>query len=247
MTPVNSPRSRFVQSCCAVALGALAITACSNADSTQELPVATAPPVPPSTTTTTLPPATQPPATEAPVTTEVTTTTEAATTTTAAPGESISLRGDGIGTTFFGAESDGVLAYVESVLGPPTGDTGWVTAFDSPFGVCPGSQVRGVRWYDLVLLFSDVSDVSSSGQHLFHFQYGGTDGPTQPAGITTASGLGIGDSVTRVRELYPDAQVIDDELFGPTFITGDGMSGYLSSAADDGTVGIISGGQACGE
>jgi hypothetical protein len=246
MDSVNSPRSRFVQTCAAAALMAMAITACSNADSTKELPVATAPPVPPSTTTTTLPPVTQPPATEPPATTVAPTTTEAATTT-VVPGVSLTLRGDGIGTTFFGAESEGVLAYVESVLGPPTGDTGLVSAFDSPFGVCPGSQVRGVSWYDLVLLFSDASDVSSSGPHLFHFQYGGTDGATKPEGVTTDAGLAIGDTVARLQELYPDAQVIDDELFGPTFFSPDGLSGYLSSAAADGTIGIISGGQACGE
>jgi hypothetical protein len=250
MELVKTRNRRVTQ--CAAALLVLAIGAgCSDADTADEAPVATAPPVPASTTTTTLPPTTPAPAPETtlpPTTLAPTTTVEAVTTTTLPPGAALTMRGDGLGTTFFGAEAESVIAYLTSVLGPPTQDSGWGTAFDSPFGVCPGSEARGVGWFDLLLLFSDSTEFSSSGRHLFYYQYGGNLAESQPDGLRTEIGLTVGDSIGRVRELLPDVEINEDELFGTTFLESpNGLAGYLTSSADDGVVQFMTSGQACGE
>jgi hypothetical protein len=248
---VNTLRTRSLVCCVSALVFGAVIVGCSDPDASREQPIVTAPPIPPSTTSTVAPVtvATTVAAVTTPPTVAIeTTTTAEATTTTVPAGAALTLREDGIGTTFFGADPDAVVAYVQSILGAPTQDSGWVTAFDSPFGVCPGSEVRGVSWFDLTLLFSDATDLQDASPHFFHYQYGGNGVDTQPAGIVTDKGLAIGDTVVRLREVYPLVQVFDDELFGSTFVvSGGGLTGYLTSSADDGTINIVSGGQSCGE
>ena len=55
----------------------------------------------------------------------------------------------------FGGDPDSVIEYMRSLLGEPTGDTGWVDPFT--FALCEGTEVRRVNWGVLSLLFGDQS------------------------------------------------------------------------------------------
>ena len=57
-----------------------------------------------------------------------------------APGAELVLRANGLGDAVFGADPDGVIAYVTSIIGPSTVDTGWVDPLS--VGACPGTEFR---------------------------------------------------------------------------------------------------------
>ena len=73
------------------------------------------------------------------------------------------LRTDGFGSARFGAEPEGVIAYVTSILGGNTGDTGWVDPFT--FAACQGTVARRVDWGVLSLLFTDLSLFATERRH----------------------------------------------------------------------------------
>ncbi len=168
--------------------------------------------------------------------------------TTLAVGASISLRDDGLGDALFGAEPEGVIAYLKSLLGPPNGDTGWVSA---PERTCPGTEVRSVSWGDLGLLFGDQSLVSSQRRHFFEWSYGPPAGEViAPLGMTTpAPGrIGIGSNVTQLRSAYPAATLFaGDELVGPSASITDGLVAYLTNTGPSGVIKSLVGGHGCGE
>eukprot|EP01036_Dinobryon_divergens_P050169 gene50169-67182_t len=183
---------------------------------------------------------TAPPPTAAPTTVSTTpastttSTTVPATTTTSIPKAAVLvLRADGLGDALFGTDPDQVIAYVAANLGKPTADSGWADPF-SAFGVCPGTEVRGVTWGDLTLLFSDDSPVVSGRRHFFSYLLGPPFGSTvQPAGMTTAERIGVGNTVGELRFTYPDVELFDDELAGPSFLLASGINGGMTGLADD--------------
>ena len=122
------------------------------------------------TTTTQLPVTT----TAAPETTVAPETTQPAetTTTTIAPGASLILGPSSLGAAEFGTDPEAVITYVSSLIGPPSADSGWTDAITGGFGICPGNEVRGVSWNDLLLLFSDNTDVASGRRHFFSYVLG---------------------------------------------------------------------------
>jgi hypothetical protein len=211
------------------------------------------------TTTSTTPVATTPPVTTPPVTVaptvapttvaaSTTTSTVVATTTTSIPKAAVLvLRADGLGDALFGTDPDQVIAYVSANLGKPTADSGWADPF-SAFGVCPGTEVRGVTWGDLTLLFSDDSPIVAGRRHFFGYLLGPPFGATvQPAGMTTAERIGVGNTVGELRFTYPDVQLFDDELAGPSFLLASGINGGMTGLADDELVTFVSAGPRCGE
>ena len=193
-----------------VAVGLL--TSCSEDDSARR-PVNPAPSVAVATTTTSttvaaVGPTTTIAATSSLVVIEPTTSATAATVTTTAatPVSVVDVASElvllpvGVGTARFGAEADGVIAYISRYIGPPTADSGWIDALESPFGVCSGERVRGLQWGQLQLLFGDESSVSSTPGHFFSYRYGGfTDQPPVPAGLRTDSGLMLGSTLAQIR------------------------------------------------
>ncbi len=234
----------------ATVLVALTLGACA-ADTTAERAVNPAPSAPPSTTVapTTIPPTTVAPETTPPtapptVVTEPPTTP--ATTVTIASPASLFLRPGGLGDLPFGVAADPAIAQLSAILGPPTADSGWVAAFDSPFGVCPGDEVRGVTWDGLLTLFADETLIVSGQRHLFHYVYGPD---AKPSGLVTDSGIGLGSTVAAIRAAHPDAAVFDDELLGTAaFAIGTaGLGGTLTDTSDAGIVTTITGGEGCGE
>ena len=178
-----------------------------------------------------------------------TTTSEATTTTTTiAPVVGLALSGAGLGDALFGADAEGVIAFVSSILGAPTNDSGW----QDPLALgaaCPGNEVRFVDWNDLYLFFSDDSPAASGVRHFAAYTYGPPFGATlTPFGLATDAGLGVGSTVAQILTVYPAATISPDDGFtGPTFAIGDGLYGFLTGTAATDTVTAIVAGTGCGE
>jgi hypothetical protein len=202
-----------------------------------------------STTTTTAPPTTAPATTGATTTTTSTTSTSTTTTTTISPVvRELKLHLDGVGQAVFGAEPDVVIEYVQSLLGAPTGDTGWVDP--SSFALCPGNEVRRVDWGVLSLLFSDDTPVTFGRRHFFAWEYGREDQiGAEPQGLSTPGGTTLGSRVVDLRAEFPDVAVNpgeDNGVIPPNFYLNDNFRGLLTGATDDDVVTVMFGGYGCG-
>ncbi|MEP7201264.1 MAG: hypothetical protein ABI894_01575 [Ilumatobacteraceae bacterium] len=178
-----------------------------------------------------------------------TTTSTSTTSTTVAPGAELVLRANGLGDAAFGADPEGVIAYVTSIIGQPTVDTGWVDPLS--IGACPGTEFRQVYWADLTLQFSDDSAVTSGRRHFFSYVYGPSfvqGQPIAPAGLKTEAGVGVGSTVAELTGTYPTAVVSPgDDFGGPHFSINDSLFGFLTGVNPTDTVTSILGGQGCGE
>ena len=184
--------------------------------------------------------------------TGTTTTSVASSTTTTLPeAAKLVLRGDALGEVRFGVDAEGAIDYVESLLGPPDSDSGYVAA-TSEFGLCPGEQVRGVRWGDLLLLFGDESEVASGRLHFYGWKYGPVSGALpEPIGPATEGGVTLGSTVNEVLAAHPGADVYTDDVYGAGFDIDFGARGLVSgSLSDDSPNGVtlaMFGGVTCGE
>ena len=226
----------------AAATGLLLLGACSNETSN---PDAT---VPETTTTVAVTTTTVPATTTSTAAPTTTSTTLAPTTTTTVPAVvGLELSGDGLGDVLFGADAQGAIDYIVSVLGAPSNDTGWIDPM-SIGAACPGTEVRFVDWNDLYVFLSDDSGYASDARHFAGFVYGPAFGPTlNPFGLATGAGIAVGDTVAQVRAVYPSVIVTDDELAGPSFVLEDGLFGFLSGAAETDAIIAFQGGVGCGE
>jgi hypothetical protein len=163
--------------------------------------------------------------------------------------EQLALRGDGIGAAMFGGDPDAVIEYVRSLLGDPTGDTGWVDPFT--FALCDGTEVRRVDWGVLSLLFGDQSNFGSGRRHFFAWEYGlsGQIGDA-PQGLRTAGLVTLGSRVVDLRAEFPDVAVNpeeDDGFFSPAnFYVSDNFRGLLTGTAEDDVITVMFGGLGCG-
>jgi hypothetical protein len=164
-----------------------------------------------------------------------------------APGAELVLRPNGLGDAAFGADPDGVIAYVSSIIGAFTVDSGWVDPLS--VGACQGTELRQVTWGDLTLQFSDESSVTTGRRHFFSYLYGPTFGPQiAPAGLKTEAGIGVGSTVAELTGTYPSAVVNPgDDFGGPNFFINDGLVGFLTGVNPTDTVNSVLGGQGCGE
>jgi hypothetical protein len=229
------------------------IAACSSSSSSLPGTEPTAPPT--FVTTTTQPPTTTTSTTSTTTTTTTTTTTLPAPAATEPPATTeppavreLNLRGDGLGTATFGAEPEGVVAYVSAFLGSPTRDSGWI-APDS-FALCPGDEIRRIEWGVLRLSFGDVSDFGVGRRHFYGWEYG-LDGQLgdEPQGLRTVGGTTLGTRVLDLRAEFPDVfvQEGDEGLFPPSWYVSDYFNGYLTGVTDDDIVTVMLGGYFCGE
>ncbi|MEZ5280377.1 MAG: hypothetical protein R2770_07870 [Acidimicrobiales bacterium] len=181
-------------------------------------------------------------------TTEANTTTtsaaEAETTTTTTPPTTVdpgptglSLHGGGLGPVGFGRDVDTVLEYMGGIFGPATEDSGWVDSF-SGFGTCPGSEVRGVTYGSLQLLFGGPDDDRTFFSWAY-FDHGNGD----VFGLRTPLGIGLGSSPAEIADAYPDAEFDEgDESLPPSARFGD-----MWATLDADAVTYLSGGLSCGE
>ncbi len=227
-------------------VGGLALAACGGSgDDTASTTAFTLLPATSSTSTT---------STTTTSTTSTTTSTTTTTTTTIAPSTTVTdpavtellLSGDGIGTAGFGADPDGVVDYINSYLGPPSNDTGWIDPLT--IGLCSGDELRQVSWGVLTLLFGDVSDVVQGRRHFFGYGYGAqSEIGAAPVGLQTTRGVKIGSRVVDVRAAYPAATINpEDDFTPPFFFVNDSLRGFLTGVTDDATVTAILGGGDCG-
>lgn len=177
--------------------------------------------------------------------TSTTTSTPASTTTTIEVVMGLPVSATGLGDALFGADADGVVEFVNSILGIPTTDSGWIDPVATGTA-CPGNEVRFVDWKDLSLFFTD----SGSGvRHFASFTYGPAFGSTiSPYGLATDAGIGVGSTVAALRAAYPAVAVNPDDGFtGPNFHIEDGVFGFLTGADDTDTIISFVGGFGCGE
>jgi len=231
-----------------LAVGGLVLAGCASSDDDTSSTIDVT--ILPSTSTTT----TTSTSTTTSTTSTTTTTTPTTTTTTVAPSTTVAdpattellLSGDGIGTAGFGADPDGVVAYIDSYLGPPSNDTGWIDPLT--IGLCSGDELRQVSWGVLTLLFGDVSEVVEGRRHFFGYAYGEQDSiGSAPIGLQTTRGVMIGSRVIDVRAAYPAATINpEDDFTPPFFFVNDSLRGFLTGVADDATVTAILGGGDCG-
>jgi len=236
---IRRPAALFV-------VGVLALAACGGSDgdtaSTTEFTL-----LPPTSSTTSTTSTTTSTTSTTSTTTTTTTTTVATSTTVADPAvRELLLSGDGIGTAGFGADPNGVIEYMNSYLGPPSNDTGWIDPLT--IGLCSGDELRQVSWGVLTLLFGDVSEVVQGRRHFFGYTYGeqGEIGAA-PVGLQTTRRVMIGSRVVDVRAAYPAATINpEDDFTPPFFFVNDSLRGFLTGVADDATVTAILGGGDCG-
>ncbi len=188
------------------------------------------------------PPETAPPET-VPTTPAPTTTTEPIAI------QELLLRGDGIGSAVFGAEPEGVIDYVSSLLGGNTADTGWVDNF--AFAACDGTTARRVDWGSLSLLFGDLSDVASGRLHFLGWEYGRIgDIGDEPVGLRTPGGTSLATRVVDLLAEFPDASVNPgavDLNSPPNFYVSNNFRGLLTGVTNDDVVTVMFGGYGCGE
>ncbi len=235
---------------CLVAAGSMLFAACSSGDDGDDaastdttLVVATTEASAETTevaaATTEAPPTTVAEASTTTAEAPTTTTTEAPPTTVDPGPTGLSLSPDGLGVLTFGTDADIALEFLSGIFGPPTTDSGWVTASSSPFGVCPGTEVRGVTYGPLTVLFGDVA---GDGEQAFHTWDYSDNGLGDVYGLRTPSGIGLGSTQDDIAAAAADAEFFEDEVFGET-----ANFQQTYAALNDGDVTYLSGGASCGE
>ena len=184
-----------------------------------------------------------PPAATAPPTVAATTTTEPL------AAQELVLSGEGIGSALFGAEPEGIIQYVSSILGGPTEDTGWVAP--DAFALWEGTRARRVDWGTLSLLFTDLSPIADGRRHFIGYEYGrvGEIGD-EPVGLRTPGGITLGSRVVDLLAEFPDAAVNEgDSQVGipDNFYVSNVFYGLLTGTTADDYVTVLFGGYGCGE
>ena len=163
------------------------------------------------------------------------------------------LKATGIGNIDFGTDTE--FALLEIALlgdpmweGAPDEDSGWIESFSSPYGVCPGTHVRMVRWDNLRTFFTR-SGIADEGE-FFTWQSLGTQWGYPDRGLATTTGLRVNDTRGQLDLLSSALTVVDDEIFGWHFYLGgnpSGISGSLRSGNLGSKVTFMQGGIGCGE
>lgn len=223
-----------------VCMAALLAAACSDESSSSGTTTTSV-----ATTTTTVAATTTTVAATTTTQSSTTTSTPASTTTTIKPVLGLQLSPTGLGDALFDADADGVVEYVNSILGIPTTDSGWIDPVATGTA-CPGDEVRFVDWKDLSLFFTDDG---SGVRHFASFTYGPAFGSAiAPYGLATDAGVGVGSTVASLRAAYPAVVVNPDDGFtGPSFQIEDGLYGFLTGTDDTDTIISFVGGFGCGE
>jgi len=162
----------------------------------------------------------------------------------------------------FGTDDDDTVDALTTALGPPLDDSGWLDSLSEGwelFGVCPQPQVRGVSWGEggdvsLQVLFTDGdTDFWAGGvEHFFAFYY---DDSSEPRGLATPEGIGVGSSLGDLKAAYDPAEIVIEEAFFDPSVgywsydinTWTGLWGFATGQTDAHVITSVNGGQGCGE
>ncbi len=184
--------------------------------------------------------------------TSTTTSTTTTTTTTVPPGPLV-LHTEGISDFFFGISAPDAIAALTALLGPPDEDSGWIDSF-SPYGTCPGTEVRMLRWRRLQVFLTNGNTPwgAAGGRHFFLYRASEWVDPVSAPDMATLAGIILGSSVADLQAAYGDDLVVrDDFIYGPLWEVEDPvdrwMSGSLTGLTPADLVRSINSGYGCGE
>lgn len=114
----------------------------------------------------------------------------------------------GLGDVPIGDDPQVVIDAITILRGGPDRDSDWTTPIGI-FGLCPGTEVRGVGWGTFFTIFLNQG-VDPEERRFATFTYG-FDYETGDSGIDprelnlrTEEGLGIGSAVSELRAIYGD-------------------------------------------
>jgi hypothetical protein len=160
--------------------------------------------------------------------------------------EGLRLGEGGLGRARFGEDADGVVAYVGSFLGQDDEDTGWGPA-ETPYGDCPGNEVRVVRWGWLVLFLTDLSPYGAGRGHFAGWRYGAAvdEFALYPQNLAFATDIAPGDQLLRLWDVYPGAVDVDDTTDPVRFEVGSSFRGTLTGAAGTDEITTVEAGIRC--
>lgn len=158
----------------------------------------------------------------------------------------------GLGVAQFGDEAEAALANLREAMGTPNTLSKWLPMERSLWGVCPGSEVRGAKWGDLWVLFSDRSELSDE-RHLSGWMLGGSSalGRTE---LKTTEGIALGSTLAELREAYGQRLSLEPFELGQRFTVAPAegekagsrlLAGTVSGEEDDDTVRTLRGGLPC--
>ena len=125
------------------------------------------------------------------------------------------LSRDGLGVVAFGDPAEPALQTLRDAMGKANSVTRWLTMERSLWGTCPGDLVRGAKWGDLWVIFSDESELSQE-RHVSSWMLGraGVYGRTQ---LRTAEGIGVGSTVAELRAAYGERLSLQAHELGANF------------------------------
>ncbi len=141
------------------------------------------------TTTTTLPPTTIPARTIAPIGDPI-------------PVGDLGMGAFGLGEFDFDVEFDFVAARLAASLGPPAEVVGPIESAGQ-YGTCAGSTIHTVRYGQLIIVGVEGSD----GVRAFRSYRTDLNFEGEPSGLSTISGVKLGDTVASLKNTYSSLRV----------------------------------------
>lgn len=160
------------------------------------------------------------------------------------------LSANSLGEARFGDEPEATIAYVSSLLGSPTADTGWLDPESVTSALlCERDSFRQVEWGVLRVEFGSPSIYGPAEAHFIGWDYG-TDGRLgeDPEGIITGLGVGLGARIDELLVAYPTTELHEGEEgnFPPSFTEEGGLSGFTTGTTDSDVITVLQAGERCG-
>jgi RTX calcium-binding nonapeptide repeat (4 copies) len=122
------------------------------------------------------------------------------------------LHPDSLGPQTFGSDTEAVLLEFATALGDPMDmgdpdeDSGWIDSF-SPFGTCPGTQVRVVRWGN-VQIFNTRAGIAEDGE-FFTVNVSDPASDREDKRVHTDEGLQWNDTRAQLQVIYKGRATIE--------------------------------------
>lgn len=158
------------------------------------------------------------------------------------PLSNLKLEVGGLGSITLGTDAAEAVGMLISTLGDPTSDTGPIVS-TGEFGACAGEQARIVKFGALAaIVVIDADGTETLGGYRLDLTYEG--GPSSDAALLeTLSGLKLGNSMVKLREIYLgfDITLVDDPVVGRIFELRSNSTnnlllwGPVSETGDEGT------------